>query len=321
MFLPPGATGRRNYGFLFFPFVFALLSTNCRLHNKRSYDYCYASGTTLILFSVKDNKASRIKLPGSDPSLSPDGTMLAYTNEADSHRRIALMDLDNDQTRILDSNCTNCWGPVWSPDGKYIAYDAYTQPAAVANNSTQPAGANDNTRNPWSIAVIDPDNGDTVIVSKNTYTRLGAFSPTWSADSKMVIFQDMQSVHIVDLKGNPVRDIPDSDILPDPNISSDSKFLLTPDEKKIVFNMEIDDSLADHPPSAIFAFDTLNKKTIRLSPKGYDCFQPFLKDGRVFFDATRNSAEKYNIYSVDLNGKDLKLEFRNRLDFTYKRED
>jgi TolB protein len=325
MFLPSDTAHRitcnRSFIFLSFPlfpvFLFTLLLftlllfTQCR-HAKKTYDYCYSSGTTLILFSIKDNRATRIKLQGSGPSLSPDGTMLAYTNDADSHRRIALLDLDNDKTSILDSACTNCWGPVWSPDGRYIAYDVYTHVGGMFN---------DNAIGSWGIAVIGLEDRDTVIVSKNTSARFGSNSPAWSADSKKLIFQDLEFVHIVDLKGNPLKDIPDSVFPPNSGISFDSKFLLTADGKKIVFNVERGDSLGIHPPGAIFVFDTLTQKTIRISPKGYDCSQPFLKDGRVFFDAIKKASEKkYNIYSVDLNGKDLKLEFRNRQDFTYKRD-
>jgi TolB protein len=282
-----------------------LLFSSCRLHKKKSYDYSYYSnGKALVLFSVNDNKARRIDLHGDAPRLSPDGTELAYTDNANGNRRIAVLDLDNDKLSILDSTCINCYGPVWSPDGKFLAY-----------NYCPSSGCN------WSIAVIGMDDQPPVIVSRNTTTKMGAFSPSWSEDGKKVIFQDMESVHFVDMKGDSVNDIPIGNMLGDPQPSSDAQFILSKDESRLIFNMEVEDSLAnEEPPSAIFAYDMHLQKSIRLSPKGYNCGRPLLKDGKVFFGGEKKGSEKNNIYSVDMDGKNWKMEFKNRSDFTFKTE-
>jgi Tol biopolymer transport system component len=290
--------------------IVVLLFSACRLHKKKSYDYSYYSnGTALVLFSVNDNRATRIDLHGDAPRLSPDGTELAYTDSSNGNRRIAVLDLDNDKLSILDSGCTNCYGPVWSPDGDHLAY-----------NYCHDSGCN------WSIAVIGMDNQPPVIVSRNTITKLGAFSPSWSGDGKKIIFQDMETVHIVDLKGDSIKNIPIGNLLSDPLPSSDAQFVLSGDESKLIFNMEVDDSLSDEePPSALFAYDMHLQKAIRLSPKGYNCGKPSLKDGKVFIEAERRQSDKRrsdknNVYSVDLDGKNWKTEFKNRSDFTFKIE-
>jgi Tol biopolymer transport system component len=62
----------------------------------------------------------------------------------------------SDETLIADFCCTDSWGPVWSPDGRKIAF--VTQPAEDEA---------------WSLYVMDRDGTD--------LTRLGeAYGrPTW----------------------------------------------------------------------------------------------------------------------------------------------
>lgn len=267
--------------------------------NVKAYDYCYSNKGGIFLFSLADKQETRLELDCSDPCLSPDGVRLAYTINVgpDAERKIAVMDLVDKKVTMPDSNCHNCYGPVWSPDGNYLAYNAFT---------------NHN----WNIKCVDKDNRHSVMITNGDGTLPGYFEPSWSADSKKIILQDMSNVYLYDVNGVLIKKIPVQDIDTTLALNSASRVLLTTGEDKLIFENESTDSIAaSEPPTAIFAYDLHNKKTARLSPPGYNCFSPVLKGDTVFFSGVRGvirHSSKINTYSADTNGGHFGLVFKDR---------
>ncbi len=112
---------------------------------------------------------TRLKVFGSDPMLSPDGTKIVYCSLRDTiYAQIYVMNSDGTgPKRITDHKSGDACGPAWSPDGKKIAYYAFAQ--------TQPS------RNP-EIWVMDADGSNPKKLTEH------GMDPTWSPDGKQVAF-------------------------------------------------------------------------------------------------------------------------------------
>jgi len=100
---------------------------SCRFlsSGKKGYDYCYNNGHGWYVARY-GNDPVHVYVNGNGASLSPDGTRIAYTDEGapDHVRRIGVFDLEAGKVSILDTGCHNCYGPMWSPDGSHLVYNA-----------------------------------------------------------------------------------------------------------------------------------------------------------------------------------------------------
>jgi TolB protein len=154
-----------------------------------------------------------------DPTLSPDGSQLAYRHQTgdDGTTEIFLMDADGSRQRNLTRNDVADWGPAWEPDGSriafnsamgtegfglfgyamspdgsglrrlshhYVEYPAWSPDGArIAFMAQEPGASGDNPD--YNVFVMNADGSD---VRRLTTTPGSDGWPEWSSDGSRIVF-------------------------------------------------------------------------------------------------------------------------------------
>jgi len=278
------------------------LLASCSLFSskKKVFDYAYVNGKGLYA-AAYGKEPTRIFINGTDPRLSPDGRKIAYTDIGGKghERRIGVFDLEAGKVTILDTACHNCYGPVWSPDGNYLVYNAFT----VKN---------------WGIRYVDKDNQHVVELATSTDSLLGFSAPTWSSDGKKIVVQNTSAVYIYSVGGRVLQSVPLEQMDSSLAFSSSTTFVLNKNEDKLVYWAGVpSDVKSGEPHTAVFVHDLGAGKSVRISPKGYECWQPILRGDTVYCNGKKGAGGKSNVYRMDLNGKNFEVALKNKIDVSF----
>jgi Tol biopolymer transport system component len=155
-----------------------------------------------------------------DPTWSPDGTSIAYRHQSgdDATTDIFVMDADGSNPRNLSgSDATGDWGPDWSADGEWIAWN------------TASAG------HIFDLGLIHADGSGRRVIKPGIYIEY----PAWSPDRRRIAFMSpgdgsAYDIYVMNADGTDVRNLTNSaDVEGWPAWS--------PDGRQIVFTTERDD--------------------------------------------------------------------------------
>ena len=134
------------------------------------------------------------------PSWSPDGKRIAFSARRPGHvenkfgitDEIYVMDANGGNEQRLTDNRNNDWHPVWSPDGKRIAFMADRKGDLVK----------------FDIYVMDADGGNPQNLTNN---RGWDSSPSWSPDSERIAFMSTRDgnsdIYVMDADGGNLQNL------------------------------------------------------------------------------------------------------------------
>jgi TolB protein len=136
------------------------------------------------LFAYVPNKTPLTRLTNGDwsditPAPSPDGKQLAFASNRLGHWDIFLMDLASGEVTQLTDTPEYEGAPSWSPDGSFLAYEAY--------------------RDENLEIVVGPANEPTKDAIRLTTSPAADHSPTWAPGGRQIAFISNGDVYLADL--------------------------------------------------------------------------------------------------------------------------
>lgn len=240
---------------------------------------------------------AELKINGYDPSISPDGTKIAYCSlRNDIYSQIYVVNSDGTgEKQITKITTGDSCGPVWSRDGKKVAFYSFAQ--------THPS------RNP-AIWVMDPDGSNMKRVAEH------GMSPTWSPDDKQIAFASNRDgakfqIYAMNSDGSNVRRLTNDK-------GEDSSPAWSPNGGDIAF---VSDREGEHPALFLMAPDGSGQQRLIFSKRQDFCFPAWSLDGKnITFSALNRVGPQfiavgeerpkcemwtgeYQMFTVDESGK------------------
>lgn len=230
--------------------------------------------------NLDGTKARRFPSDWSDPSVSPDGTRLAFNIVSKTpERHIAVTDLVTGKTTIFkDIPDRNCSGLVWSHHGDQLSFSAF-------------AGG------VWDLMIMKSDGTD-VRSSRAFRGRSSIYSYCWGPDDASFFGQDMSSLYQFSLDGKLIKEWDIKKLTGGASMTSSSRLDLSPDSRRLVF--DINNGRSD----AVYVLD-LEKATAKAVPiaNGYFAGQPqWLNDDELICKVASEDNTKIGIYRLKTDG-------------------
>jgi TolB protein len=253
-----------------------------------------------IFVADLDGTHSKKIAEGDWPEISPDGTGVAFNTEGDAknrpgpERHIAIVDVASGKVTLVPNiPSDNCYGPVWSPDGKQLAFSIMADGA-------------------WQLGLVNADGSNFRIV-KNADLKPDAFgAPEWARDGKSIFCHDLDSIYQIDLDGNILKKWELSKILTDASMNGGDRLSISPDGKSLLMDVDCGSEHErknwDGPQPAIEKLDLSAEKAVRISGKDDYVWEPFWLSTNEFLCIMQKENENQaSIYRMSLDGKNPKL--------------
>lgn len=206
---------------------------------------------------------------GFDPSISPNGTKIAFCSlRDDQYSQIYVMNANGTgQQRLTKAATGDACGPAWSHDGKKIAFYQFALPHP--------------SRNP-AIWVMDLDGANLKELTEH------AISPSWAPDDRQIAFASNRAgkfqIFAMNSDGSNVRRLTNDK-------GEDSSPAWAPDGAAIVF---VSDRDGEHPALFLMAADGSQQHRLVFSKRQDFCFPAWSLDGRtIAFSALNRVAAQF----------------------------
>jgi TolB protein len=267
--------------------------------NAAERKIAYEQGENVFVADVDGKHAKKIAA-GALPEISPDGARIAFNTEGDAknrpgpERHIAVADVATGKVTLLPNiPSDNCFGPVWSPDGKQLAFSIMADKA-------------------WHLGLVNADGSGFRLV-KNAELRPEAFgAPEWARDGKSIFCHDLDNIYQIDLDGNVLKKWELAKILTDAGMNSGDRLSVSPDGKALLMDVDTGSEHErkdwDGPQPAIEKLDLSADKAARVTGKDDYVWEPFWLSANEFLCIIQKENENQpSIYRISLDGKNPKL--------------
>lgn len=217
----------------------------------------------LATMNPDGGKITDLQINGYDPSVSPDGSKIAFCSlRDDQYSQIYIANSDgSNEKRITKIGTGDSCGPVWSHEGKKIAFYSF----ALTHPSRNPA-----------IWVMDPDGSNMKRIAEH------GLSPSWSPDDKKIAFASNRTgkfqIYIMNSDGSDVKRLTDDH-------GEDSAPAWAPDGAAIVF---VSDRESEHPGLYLMAPDGSEQHRLIFSKRQDFCFPAWSLDGKTIAFSSLN---------------------------------
>jgi TolB protein len=259
----------------------------------------YERDENIFVANVDGTHAKKIA-NGALPEISPDGARIAFNTVADAktrpgpERHIAIVDVASGKVTVLkDIPSDNCFGPVWSPDGKQLAFSIMADKA-------------------WQLGLVNADGSGFRFV-KNAELRPEAFgAPEWARDGKSIFCHDLDNIYQIDFDGRVLKKWELAKILTDASMNSGDRLSISPDGNVLLMDVDCGSEHErknwDGPQPAIEKLDLSADKAVRVTGKDDFVWEPFWLSANEFLCIIQKENENQaSIYRMTLDGKNPKL--------------
>ena len=259
----------------------------------------YNRNGKIFVADVDGTHAKKIA-EGSWSVISPDGTRVAFNTDSDAknhpgpERHIAIADVASGKFTVVPNiPSDNCFGPVWSPDGKQLAFSIMTD-------------------NAWHLGLVNADGSGFRLV-KNAELKPDAFgAPEWARDGKSIFCHDLDNIYHIDLDGNVLKKWELSKILTDASMNSGCRLSISADGNSLLMDVDCGSEHErkdwDGPQPAVEKLDLTADKVARISGKDDYVWEPFWLSADEFLCIMQKEKENQpSIYRMSLDGKNPKL--------------
>ena len=259
----------------------------------------YEHGENIFVADV-DGAHARKVANGALPDISPDGTHIAFNTEGDAknrpgpERHIAVVDVASGKVTVFkDIPSDNCFGPVWSPDGRQLAF------MIMADKQ-------------WQLAFVNADGSGFHFLNNAELKKDGIGGQEWSRDGKWIFCHDLDNLYRVDLDGKISNRWELAKILTDASMNGGDKLSVSPDGKSLLMDVDTGSEHErkdwDGPQPAVEKLDLGAEHAIRVTGKDDFVWEPFwLSDNEFLCIIQKENEKEPSIYRMTIDGKNPKL--------------
>lgn len=259
----------------------------------------YERGENIFVADLDRTHATKIA-QGALPDISPNGTRVAFNTQGDAkdrsgpERHIAIAEVATSKVTVLKNiPSDNCFGPVWSPDGKQLAFMIMAEKR-------------------WQLGLVNADGSGFRFVKNPELDGDGLGGLEWSRDGRSIFCHDLENLYQIDLDGKTTNKWALSKILTDASMNSGDRLSVSPDGKTLLMDVdcgaEHERKNWDGPQPAVEKFDLGAEKAVRITGKNDFVWEPcWISESEFLCIMQKENENEPSIYRMPIDGKNPKL--------------